>query len=78
MLLLLFVFSSRSAFVVLSLNLFSLSLPLSLSLSLFSPLLFSLTNSITQTSGLPGLPSTGTAATRSIQSWTASVTWGTT
>ena len=41
MLLLLFVFSSRSAFVVLSLNLFSLSLPLSLSLSLLSsPLLF--------------------------------------
>jgi len=35
-------------------------------------------SSMTHTSGGPGRPSTGTAATRSIQSWIASVTWGTT
>ena len=66
---------SRSLF--LSLSFLSLIFLPHSSLSLsFS--LFSLTSSITQTSGLPGLPSTGTEATRSIQSWTASVTWGTT
>lgn len=35
-------------------------------------------NSMTQTSGGPSFPSTGTAAARSIQSWMASVMWGTT
>ena len=35
-------------------------------------------SSMTQTSGGPGRPSTGTWATRSIQSWMASVMWGTT
>ena len=35
-------------------------------------------SSITHTSAGPGLPSTGTWATRSIHSWMASVMWGTT